>query len=541
MSIDISRHPNDIFADLISQRNPNVPNLTKEDISIRRITDLNEYDYVSTIVTGNTKRPLTNYPAVEGMELPETVSTDYVSWLARKWMYFDGNDVTVDVKADDYTRVYLDGIEVAEVGPSTAEAITTFAVSEGWHDVMVVVRDGFGLTYAVLHITDGTNSYVSDESWLGTIVETDSRADIDVEKHLRFTLDTSIEVDLIGGVSESYGDFVKFTYGRIPVYSLFDISDIDKATRLAEVNYPIDNISMLSGAINNFQEIYENWYRFSHNTSGVYPAKENETLAWSYIAEYDCIQSTSNATTYIGFISDDFTDDYIFNTVMTSDQHDDDNISIILAAFKQGDIDDKEHTLSLRTHRGGFNFGYITLIEDAYQPGGSRTITTLDPSRAEKINNGVGWTDTYTHVYAKRVGSLIDIYVVQGDLPVDETKTRDEIIQSLVDDLSRLTTAGMSAQNYFYYQLDLAVDAPDFNRSVRYGYGQYSQANSRFWNIRRPNDNPEVTEELKQYFLSNFGWNVGDDGISVENIGANKFKVSFDNSVYKGELELRPE
>ncbi|MDN8912994.1 hypothetical protein Q0P10_13870, partial [Staphylococcus aureus] len=89
-----------------------------------------------------------------------------------------------------------------------------------------------------------------------------------------------------------------------------------------------------------------------------------------------------------------------------------------------------------------------------------------------------------------------------------------------VDDSAALTEADFEAAGYKVATIDLATEAPRFNRSVRYGYGQYSQSLARFWNIRRPNDNPEVTPELKQYFLNTFGFNMGDNGIDVENIGA---------------------
>ena len=91
--------------------------------------------------------------------------------------------------------------------------------------------------------------------------------------------------------SEAFGDFVEFRYPRVSVTKLFGQIDEDANTTDVEVKYPLDQIQMLSGAIDNFEQIYQNWYRFSHNSSNTYPAKASELEGWSYIAEYDCIQS----------------------------------------------------------------------------------------------------------------------------------------------------------------------------------------------------------------------------------------------------------
>jgi hypothetical protein len=54
-----------------------------------------------------------------------------------------------------------------------------------------------------------------------------------------------------------------------------------------------------------FATIFNSWYRFSHNSSGNFPAASSELNGWSYNADTDVINCTINSATYIGFVSSD--------------------------------------------------------------------------------------------------------------------------------------------------------------------------------------------------------------------------------------------
>lgn len=534
MAIDISKHPEDLLAEQISAMNPALPALKKEDINIRRVLQFTHDRWPRAVVC----------PALNPMPAGSKCIAPSVDWkdngghfVLRKNIIFPGGDITFEVIADNDCHVYVDGTKIYDaVTDWDTFDTTTLNISAGEHEVALVCINGSGPGRLAYRFTNGGSfNVVSDETW--ACVVTTGR---DVTEFITSeTSETTVEVDMKIAPSESFGDYVEFTYGRVPVEKLFGLLDEDTGTIAVEVKYPLDQIQMLSGAIDNFEQIYQNWYRFSHNSSGVYPAKESELNGWSYIAEYDCIQSTQNSGTYVGFISDDFADDYIFSTLVSAQNADDDAININLGAFKQGDIDAKEHTLSVCCARGGVNGAFIT-VYDNYLQTGSKRLITIDSNTTDRPNNGIGWTPWYAHVYARRTGSKIHVWVLMEEIPTVSGKTRDEVLLGLVDDSAALTEADFLSRGYKAAVIDLATQAPRFNRSVRYGYGQYSQAYARFWNIRRPNDNPEVTPELKQYFIDTFGFNMGDNGIEVENLGANKFKVSFDNVLYRGDLTMLP-
>ncbi len=534
MTINISTHPVQLIASHINSMNPSIPTLTKDDISIRNVSAYTT-DKWERCIDKDAGSFIPAYPTCKYIEPPQWGSRDNAGFVVKKDVVFPGGSVTIAGRSDNYFDLYIGGV-LRLSGTDYRETYTvTLDIEAGTHEVFVRSFDntgGAGLAFAI----DTVDSLVvSDTTW--PCLEYTGR---DPLQFMGTILETTVEVDVKIAPSEMYGDYVTFRYARIPIENLFNKIDEDAGTTNVEVKYPIENISMLSGAINNFKDIYQNWYRFSHTQGGVYPAKPNDLNGWSYIEAYDCIQSTSNAGSYIGFISDDFADDYIFNTLISSQNADDDIISINLGAFKQGDVDAREHTLSLACSRGGLNRSFVRLEYNQLQAD-YKTVAILDPNKAEKTNNGIGWGPWYTHVYARRTGKMLHIFTSMQEIPTVAGKTRDEILLSLVEEASEFTEDDFVAKGYRTAVIDLSVSAPMFNRSVRYGYGQYSQAYARFWNIRRPNDNPQVTPELKQYFLDTFGLNTGDDGIAVENIGLNRFKVSFDNVIYLGDLYLHPE
>lgn len=532
MAIDISRHPEDLLAEQITAMNTNLPPLTRNEINIRRVTPFTPDRWGKPESKGTDV--LSQFPTADYIQPIGFNSRDYAGFVVRKDLTFVGGDVSIQAKSDNFFKVYIDGVMVLEGTDYRSVYTATVNVPAGEHEIVVTSFESTGGAGLAFGLNDGTNVYQSDLTW--PITEYTGQEDSFYTGEI---FETTAEVDMKIAPSEAFGDFVEFRYPRVSVTKLFGQIDEDANTTDVEVKYPLDQIQMLSGAIDNFEQIYQNWYRFSHNSSNTYPAKASELEGWSYIAEYDCIQSTQNSGTYVGFISDDFADDYIFSTLVSAQNADDDAININLGAFKQGDIDAFEHTLSICCARGGVNGAFITIYDNYLQTGSSR-IKTIDPNTTDRPNNGIGWTPWYAHIYARRTGSMIHIWVLMEEIPSVSGKTRDEVLLGLVDDSAALTEADFEAAGYKVATIDLATEAPRFNRSVRYGYGQYSQSLARFWNIRRPNDNPEVTPELKQYFLNTFGFNMGDNGIDVENIGANKFKISFDNVLYKGELTMLP-
>ena len=234
-----------------------------------------------------------------------------------------------------------------------------------------------------------------------------------------------------------------------------------------------------------FKDVFNSWYRFSHSSANTYPANANELKAWRYIEEYDCVECTINSGTYIGFISDKKAGDYTFNTIVTALDGDDDAITIVLAAHRKGDIDDREHTLSLVMNTGGVNGSFIRLNENYLQPGG-RIIRIIDPNKVPP-NSGNPWTPKMGHIYARRVKNILTIFTELTTFSASPTgEGRDEIIQSIIKHRKGWTDADYRRAGFFETVVDLAQEAPIFNTAVRFGYGAQSQNKARYWNLERP-------------------------------------------------------
>lgn len=536
MAIDISRHPEDLLAEQITTMNTNLPPLTRNEINIRRVTPFTPDRWGKPESKGDNVLPL--FPSALYIQPIGFNSRDYAGFVVRKDLTFAGGDVTIQGKSDNFFKVYIDGVMVLEGLDYHTIYNATVNVPAGVHEIVVTSFETTGGAGLAFGLNDGTNVFQSDLTW--PITEYTGQEDSFYTGEI---FETTAEVDMKIAPSEAFGDFVEFRYPRVDVTKLFGQIDEDTNTTDVEVKYPTSQIQMLSGSINTFKDIYTTWYRFSHNGTGNYPANENELTSWTYDEDYDCIQSTINSASWLGFVSDDFASDYVFSTIISSNHSDDDQIGVCLAAFKQGDVDDREHTLNLIFSTGGNLSGQCALVYNYYQTD-NRVIKVLNSYRPPVDPNNkwsrLPWASRYAHCYARRTGSVIKIWAKLDTFETHEGNSVYQNVNQTVEDVSILKESDLNKREYDYYEIDLAETLPIFNRPTRYGYAAASQPLARFWNIRRPNDNPEVTPELKQYFLDTFGFNMGDNGIDVENIGANKFKIAFDNVLYKGELTMLP-
>lgn len=531
--IDLKREPIEHFVDLHKSKNTQLSAITSDDIAIRRLNLFTPDRWPkpkakSTIHVDPYGSKLYVTPAIGWPK-------DNAAFLLHKRITFKGGDVSIAVRADNNFKVYIDRQLVAEGADYLNTITTTVNVEAGEHEVIIWAWNGTGGAGLAAVLNDaGTHHSVDDVNWTCVDIGSDT-----VDHWLQPNGESTVEVDLLVEPSEAIGDYAKFNYERITMPSLFSGMDMDVGTEGIQIPYHIDDIDMLLGSVDNFKSIFNTWYRFSHNASYTYPANASELNGWKYIEEYDCIESTINSGTYVGFISDDLVGDYEFNTVITSANSDDDTISIILAAFKQGDIDEHEHTLELVMTRGGLNGSYVR-INSNYAHMNPAVVRILDPDTTAP-NSGNPWTPWYGHIVGKRIGDKIYVWCKQAQLPaVESGQTRDDMIKGLVGDLARWDETDFTANSYLTAIIDLSVEQTKFNRTVRYGYGQQSQAASRFWNIRRPGDNPDVTPKLKTYMIDRYGFNAGSDGLTIANMGANVFKMSLDNVLYIGDLELSP-
>ncbi len=531
--IDLKMEPIDNFVDLLASKNPTLPPFSSQDIAIRRL-GLNTPDkWDAPRASGSM--------TIDGYGLKQYLlplhgwPKNYAGFLIHRKITFKGGSVSFHTRSDNKFTVFVAGVAIYSGADYTKTLSHTTDIEAGVHDVYIYSHNSTGGAGLAAVINDGgTHHSAEKETWTCLDIGTD-----DPVHWVGANGESTVEVDLLIQPSEATGDYVEFQYERITMPTLFGGVDADVQSAGVQIPYHIDDIDMILGSVDNFKSIYDSWYRFSHNNTRNYPANAAELDKWRYIDEYDCVECTYNSGTYIGFISDDMYTDYEFNTVLTANNGDDDSITCILAAFKQGDIDEHEHTLDLVMTRGGLNGSYIRLNSN-YVHVDNKYVRIIDPATT-KPNSGNPWTPWYGHVAATRVGSILTVWSRQEQLPTPESgQSRDEMIKVLVTDLARWTEKDFIANGYFKTVIDLSVEETKFNRPVRFGYGACSQGLARYWNIRRPGDNPSVTPKLKGYMVDRYGVNVGSDGITVENMGANEFKLGLDNILYYGELELTP-
>jgi len=552
MSIDLTKDPYDLFAGLIQKKNTALPELTASDISVRRITatgdtalstsaevdlliepseaygDFVEFTYnripvnvlfnnVDTILD-DTHTDYWDKAAVSTWDSGSQYDDDSIpsatlvaptptynvsrgNFVLKKEFVFTTNLIKVVVRTDDYSSLYIDGkwigrTEVPWRTPTTIEA----TVTPGEHTVALHAANNSGPCQTSFAIYDGEDLIIdsSDSSW-----------------PLKEIVDDMVAAD--------------YTKPYVP----------DNV----ELEYDLSELSMLTDSISNGAAIYDNWYRFSHSTAHIFPANTTELDGWSYDAENDCIVSTINSDTHVGFISDITSDNYIFNTVFTSNNADNDNVNIVLAAKKLGEIDDEEHVLTVNVNTGGV-VHKVAVYEDFVNAWGDAdnngpVIALMDAT----AQSGVGWKAYYSHVYAERIGDVIKVWVKQY---TDDTlsglsdATRTPIIKGHIDDLALLTESDFTALNYLYAEIDLVTQSPMFVGPCYYGYSQFSQAGAHFWNIQRPNETPDSTPALHAHLLRRYGVNFGGTGMTVASLGNNSYQIDVDSVTYLGSFTMNP-
>lgn len=205
------------------------------------------------------------------------------------------------------------------------------------------------------------------------------------------------------------------------------------------------------------EEIFASWYRFSHDTSGVYPASQAEADGWDYDPLTEAIICQTNTATYVGFISEYSGLAYDIKATLSSTQADDDAITIILAYVEQ---DNREYTLSAVRSMGGFaptnGFG----VYYNYGQTDQRLISSVTVSTNANGGGGTGWSGHGpSRIEANKTGGIITVSTSQNG--------------STIIDPSTLIT------------VDLLSD-PDllkFSGSTRNGYGARSQGAASFTDI----------------------------------------------------------
>lgn len=236
------------------------------------------------------------------------------------------------------------------------------------------------------------------------------------------------------------------------------------------------------------QELF-NFNSFSHQaTVQTQPASAADAAAWEFKSP-DSFECTANTSSFTGRLSTYQTGDYDLAFLVTGAEtdayKDNDSGAIVIAAFAKGDIDGREHTLSvvfgLSTETHLKLTGVVELIED-YQTPWQRSIAVINP---KSDPYGASWSPYALLVRVSRRGTKYDVLTHMADVGPGD---RSEVIRGIRRNLSELVnfgyTSGIAVQKYSF---DAAAVAPTFaTDKTRWGFGAYSQQYMRFWPMQVP-------------------------------------------------------
>jgi hypothetical protein len=158
------------------------------------------------------------------------------------------------------------------------------------------------------------------------------------------------------------------------------------------------------------QDVFDNWYRFSHTSSGVQPAIPSELNEWNYVDPN--ILCTINSSSYIGFISLDSYDTYTHESRVYSTNADDDMIGLVIAFAVDGE--GFEHTLTAARSLGGASHAWAIYYNYA-SVGNSIIVSDSDSIKwgngftgataAEAIGSGTGFSINVTALGTSAYGT----------------------------------------------------------------------------------------------------------------------------------------
>lgn len=225
-----------------------------------------------------------------------------------------------------------------------------------------------------------------------------------------------------------------------------------------------------------FKEVFDGWYRSSHQGAKPYPAIPAETNAWTFDEATDSIRNTTNSSSLVGMISPEGNEvgDYDFITGVSSNNADDDGIGVIFAMVV---VDGIEHTLSAVCSGTDTRTSHFAVTYNLYQ--GERGQKTLF-THATTLKHG--WDEIPERIITvKRRGDVFSIHVT-----------------------AMMTDAG--SEQSFEFDVKDYPELSIFRGAVRFGYCAWSQASSTWRNILRPDEDGKNFYASQKLYRDNFSW-----------------------------------
>lgn len=230
--------------------------------------------------------------------------------------------------------------------------------------------------------------------------------------------------------------------------------------------------------VTTLQEVFNTWSRFSHNTSGIYPANASEMNAWVYNSGPNTISQPLNTSTATGFYSADTYKDYTHTARFTSTDADNDIGFMVIGFVIDGGV---EHTLSAVRQSNG-NIGSIGTWALVYNAGQTSQAILSDNSATAPGSGGWSQWTNGTTISAVKTGK-------------DLTITTSQFNSTSLDSNTAIT-------------FDLSSDSRTlrFVGPVPYGYGAWSQGGMTISNISFSG-----AAELLYHFGGTLSGNAGGD------------------------------
>lgn len=268
--------------------------------------------------------------------------------------------------------------------------------------------------------------------------------------------------------------------------------------------------------------VFNNWIRFSHNSTEVQPANPAELETWAYNASTSTINNTTNSKTFIGCVSLDKYIKYEHEVKLTSSINDDDYIGVIIAYAK--DKNGVEHTLSAIRSPGGqfLGLGNWMVVYDLSQQ--TQWILSDLTSIVQWGNGAYGATATesgYVHNTPGWMGlpDGVKLYV-KRDNDTITVKTTD------------FTDATYTYLDNAVITIDLNSDArlALFRQNCSIGYCTQSQANSTWSDIVFTDPTGYIynlqTSTVEKYNSTTSSWEVITDVSIYDVIGIGKISYN---------------
>ena len=221
-----------------------------------------------------------------------------------------------------------------------------------------------------------------------------------------------------------------------------------------------NDADLITGITAARREIFDNWYRFSHDTSGNYPANTAELESFQFNETNFNVYSPVNTSTVVGFVSPAAYKDYDFTTMIDAQgNNDDDGIGVLLAWAT--DAAGREHTITLWRAMGygggvGFSGGGSSYFM-IYNAGQSDAQLIFDgDTLAPHINDSTNWENYSTFVSVTKRGKSFSVACSQF-----KTGT------STINDIDESTRHNFNLEDWSF--------GPIFSEKTNYGYVAQSQ------------------------------------------------------------------